>query len=93
MGADERACMGCNVARKTMRYFTATFTFLFSFIGIAFIASLALHLMFRTEGSAVIGVSSDWRNIVGMLLGLAAGIHGWKHVMRKAREEKERDKF
>ena len=76
-----------------MKYFTATFTFLFSFLGVAFIANLALLFLFRPDGPAVIGIGTDWRNIVGTLLGLWAGVYGWKHVMRKAREEKERDKF
>jgi hypothetical protein len=75
-----------------MQYFTALFTFLFSFFGLAFIIGLALLMIFPTKGPAVVGIGMDWRNLPGTLLGLWAGVHGWKTVMRKAREKEERNK-
>ncbi len=75
-----------------MKYFTALFTFLFSFLGVAFIVGLALLLIFPTKGPAVVGIGLDWRNLPGTILGLWAGIHGWKTVMRKARAKEDKAK-
>jgi len=72
-----------------MKYFTALFTFLFSFFGVAIIVGLALLMIFPTKDPAVVGIGTDWRNIPGTLLGVWAGVHGWKTVMRKAREKQE----
>ena len=73
-----------------MKYFTALFTFLFSLFGVAFIVGLALRLIFPAKEPAVVGIGTDWRNIPGALFGIWAGGHGWKVVMRKAREKEEK---
>ncbi len=63
--------------------FTALFTFLFSFIGVAFITGLALLMLFPAEKPVVVGIGVDWRNLPGTILGLWAGVHGWKSVRKK----------
>ena len=70
-----------------MKYIAPAISFLFALFGVAFIVGLALVMIFPPEGIAVVGIGLDWRNLPGTLLGIWAGIHGWKASMRSAQKK------
>ena len=70
-----------------MKYFMATFAFLFMFVGTAIVCGIIMNMVFPPSHDIFFaGVGLDWRNLPGTVLGLLAGIHSARVSIRKAKD-------
>lgn len=72
--------------RPIMKYIVAVFSFLFSWLGVAFVVGIAVSLLFpRKDGNTLVGLVLDFRNLPGNILGILAGVHSARVSLRPAK--------
>lgn len=69
---------------KFIRYFFIGLWALFVWLMVGIIVGIIMLLIFPVhgEGNVVVGISTDWRNLPGTVLGLLAAIQSWRRHTR-----------
>ena len=80
--------MVLRVTMKPVRYIVGAVGFVFVWFVIAVVIGLGMALLFPPgRGDFMAGVSLDWRNLPGTILGLLAGIQSFRASVRGSKKQ------
>jgi Na+/H+-dicarboxylate symporter len=76
---------------KAVRYIVGVIGFFFVWLVVAVVVGLGMAILFPPgRGNFMAGISLDWRNLPGTILGLLAGIQSFRRSVRGPRKKDEK---
>ena len=75
---------------KPVRYIVGGIGFLFVWLVVAVVVGLGMAMLFPPgQGAFIAGISLDWRNLPGTILGLLAGVQSFRASIRDPKKNEK----